>query len=161
MAGTIPSTFRDGVVTITDDAGHSATLVHPNGDQKLTGLMPGGAMVDVFESQGHIVGARLGARAIPQFSVSAIVAAGLSAFEALLLGTTSGYVSTTADIGDAKCVDLSYTFNYGAETRTLTAQDVCLVGGIEKSAGTPSTVSYSLQFLGPVTLDGTTIIAAR
>ena len=156
----IPSNFTDGVLVLTDDGGHSATLALSMGDQKLSGLVPDGRALEVYESQGAIVGARKGARARPTFTVTAMLASPTADFHRLAMGTTSGFVSTTADIGDYKACDLSYTFNYGAESRGLTADDVVLTGW-EVSAGSPSTVSLSFEILGPLELDGVSVIGSR
>lgn len=156
----IPSNFTDGAVTITDDGGHSATLAMPMGDQALTGLLPAGRALVKTESQGALVGLRKGARAYPQFTVSAVCGPGIDAFKRMCLGTTSGFVSVTLGIGDYPAFDMSYTFNYGAESRSIAAQDVvCL--GIEHQAGETSTVSYTFEIQGPLTIDGETIIASR
>lgn len=160
MAATIPATSRDGVLTGTDGAAHSATLLYHQADHKLSGLMANGATIDVFESADHIIGVREGKRARPTFSVSAIVAAGLSTFESLILGETAAYVSVLVDIGDAKALDFSWTFPYGAETRTVLLED-CILTGMDKSNGVPMTASYSWEVLGAVTIDGVVVIAAR
>ena len=165
MAGTIPAHSRDGAFTITDDAGHSATLLYHLGDHAMDNLMADGAQVDVVESAGHVVGLRQAARAIPTFSVSAVNCAGISDYEQLVLGEASGFVSTTLGIGEAKTVDLSWTFSYGAETRGFSFEDCVFTLG--KKAGSPSdTVSYQVTVYGPVKardLSGNwvTIIAAR
>jgi len=156
----IPSNFRDGVVTITDaSAGPlTATLQLPAGDQALTGVKPGGAESEVYESQGHIVGLRQGKRALPQFSVSGTLAAALDSFKELAMGVTAGFVSTTAAIGDYPTVDLSWSYDYGAETRVVLAEDVAF--SFDDSAGSPSSTKWTATIHGKLTIDGTDIIAA-
>ena len=46
---TIPSSFIDGVFTITDDGGNSEILQCSNGDQALTGVMPNGQTFSGFQ----------------------------------------------------------------------------------------------------------------
>ena len=156
----IPANFTDGVLTLTDDASHSATLALSMGDLKVSGLVPDGRALEVYESRGAVVGARKGARARPTLSVAAILAAPSADFHRLAMGTTSGFTSTTADIGDYDANDLSFTFNYGAESRSITADDVILTGW-EMSEGSPSTVALTFEILGPLELDGITIIGSR
>ncbi len=156
----IPGNFTDGATTLTDDNSNSATLLMPNGDQSLTGLVPDGRAAEAYESQGALVGLRKGPRGFPQFTVTAIRAAGIDAFKRLALGITAGFTSTTAGIGDYPTCDLSHSYNYGAESRVLTAQDVALTG-MEETAGSPDSVSYTFTIYGPLSIDGETVISSR
>ena len=156
----VPANFTDGTVTLSDDAGHSESLELSDGDTSISGLLPGGAAMGVYESQGHVIGARAEARAFPTITVKGTLAAPAADFHLLALGKTAGFVSTTADIGDYAANDLDFSFDYGAESRDITADDVVLTD-ISFEMGTPSTVSFSFQILGPLELDGTSIIDAR
>lgn len=161
---TIPSNFADGVWTITDDAGHSATLALSAGDFTISGLTPAGRAVTVTESRGAVVGARLAARARPTFSGSATLSSPAAAFQMLAMGETSGFVSVLATIGDAVGVDMAFSANYGAESRSWAIQDA-VINSIELKEGDPSTVTYSGEILGPVSVTGPegtfVLIAAR
>lgn len=156
----IPANFTDGVVTISDDNSNSATLLMPNGDQSLTGLVPDGRAIEDYQSQGAVVGLRKGERAYPEFTVTAISAAGIEAFKRLALGITATFTSTSVAIGDYPTFDLDYSYDYGAETRDITAQDVALVG-MDETAGSPNSVSYTFRIYGPLLIDGETVISSR
>ena len=157
----IPGSFVDGVLTGSDDALHSAVLEMSMGDQSLDGLVPFGRAEDISESRGHMIGARLGARVYPTVSFTATLAAPNSAFNALCMGVTAGFVSTLADIGDLVGIDLSYSYFYGAESRTILMED-CVLSGLGLKEGSPGdTVSYAFTIRGPVKLDGVTYISAR
>jgi len=157
----IPGHFVDGALTATDDAANSATLQMANGDQSLSGVVPDGRAAAKSESRGAVVGLRKGTRAYPQLSVSAIGAVAVDAFAKLIHGLTAGFTSVTADIGDYPAVDLSYTYDYGAESRSFTAQD-CYLTDWSFDEGDPSnSVSMTFEILGPLTIDGETVISSR
>jgi len=160
----IPANFTDGVVTVTDDAGHSATLTLSIGDFALDGLMPAGRQVTVTESRGAVVGARKAARARPTFTMSATLASPAAAFQMLVLGETAGFTSVLSTIGDAVGFDLAVSMNYGAESRSFAIQDA-MCTGISVKEGDPSTISFSGEILGPVSVTGPegtfTLIASR
>ena len=160
----IPANFTDGVVTATDDAGHSATLTLSVGDFALDGLMPDGRQVTVTESRGAVVGARKAARARPTLTMSGTLSSPAASFQMLTMGETAGFSSVLATIGDAVGFDLSVSMNYGAESRSFAFQDVILTG-ISVKEGDPSTISYSCEILGPVSVTGSegtfTLIASR
>ena len=61
---TINANFTDGSVTITDDAGHTATLELSEGDFALTYDAQGGREVTVSQTRGAVSGARKAARRI-------------------------------------------------------------------------------------------------
>jgi len=156
----IPSSFSDGQLVITDDAGHSATLQLSQGDTSVSGLIPGGRTVTEIQSRGAFVGLRLGQRVAPTITINAVLSSPTDAVYRLAMGTTSGFVSTSADIGDARTVDGTFSFNYGAESRSITFDDAYLQA-FDVSEGDPSTVSLTLAIVGPVELDGVTLIAQR
>ena len=160
----IPSNFTDWSLTVSDDAAHSATLALAIGDFKLAGLLADGRQITVTESRGAVVGARKAARARPTFTCSATLSSPAAAFQMLVLGETAGFTSVISGIGDAVGVDLAFSATYGAETRSISAQD-CICTGIEISEGDPSTISYSGEILGPLSVTGPegtfTIIASR
>lgn len=166
MAGTVPAHSRDGALTASDDASHSESALYHLADHTLDGLVPSGAVVDRTTSGGHVIGLREGDRAIPTFSITLVGASSLSAFDALILGVTSGFVSTTLDIGDAKAVDLVWSFPYGAEQRAYSMED-CVCTGHGHKAGSPSnSKTYNFEVNGIVKArdtagNWTTIIAAR
>jgi hypothetical protein len=155
-----PSNFTDGALTITDDAGHSQTLQLSRGDQALTGLLPGGRGVGKSESRGHLVGLREIERAYPAFAVSGILHEPNAAFNLLAMGLTAGFVSTTADIGDVKSVDISWVFDYQGEARSVVLED-CVCTMDLKDGSPDSTVSYAFDVNGPVELNGEAVIATR
>lgn len=149
----IPSNFTDGVVTATDDNGNSATLTLSVGDFSLDGLMPDGRQVTVTESRGAIVGTRKAARARPTVTMSGTLSSPASPFQMLTMGETAGFISVLTNIGDAVGFDLSVSMNYGAESRSFAIQDLILTG-ISVKEGDPSTISYSCEILGPVSVTG-------
>tara|TARA_R110000868_G_scaffold58014_1_gene178948 strand:+ start:91 stop:582 length:492 start_codon:yes stop_codon:yes gene_type:complete len=161
---TIPSNFADGVWTITDDAGHSATLALSAGDFTIGGLAPAGRTLTVTESRGAVVGARLAARAIPTFSGSATLSSPAAAFQMLALGETAGFTSVLATIGDGIGVNMAFSTNYGAESRSWAAEDA-VFDTLEVKEGDPSTITYSGRILGPLSVTGPegtfVLIAAR
>lgn len=141
--------FTDGVLTASDDGGHSATLALSMGDFALAGMAPTGRSQDEFQSRGALVGLRQGKRVYPTGSVSGHLASPTDAFNMLVMGNTSGFVSTVLSLGDGKAVDLAYTATYGAETRSWSLQDVVFTRDIQE--GDPgNTISYSFTVYGPV-----------
>jgi hypothetical protein len=158
----IPANFTDGSFTITDDAGspNSATLVMSQGDLSFSNLVPDGRELVVSQSRGATVGVRKGARAYPTISVSAILAGPSAAFQVLALGETAGFTSTTVDLGDYAANDFDFSFDYGAETRSITGDDAVLTS-IEVTEGETSTISFSFQIVGPVVFDSETVVSSR
>jgi hypothetical protein len=156
----IPSSFSDGQLTITDDGGNSATLQLSQGDTSFDGLIPAGRAVTEIPSRGRIVGLRLGQRVLPTITINAVLSSLSDAFHRLAMGTTSGFVSTSADIGDARTVDGTFSFSYGAESRQITFDDAYLQA-FNVSEGDPSTVSLTLAIAGPVYIDGVALIGSR
>jgi hypothetical protein len=156
----IPANFTDGVFTITDDNSLSATLLMSNGDQALSGLVTYGRAQVVTESRGAVVGLRKGARAFPTISVSATLAGPAAAFQSLALGKTATAISTTLDIGDLFGVDFNFSFDYGAETRSYSGEDMVLTS-MEITEGEVSTISFEFTVYGPLSLDAVVVIAAR
>lgn len=156
----IPSSFSDGVLTITDDAGNSATLQLSQGDTAVSGLIDAGRTPTEVQSRGRFVGLRKGARVAPTLTINAILSSPSDNFHKLMLGKTAGFVSTSADIGDVATVDGTFSFNYGAESRNLTFDDA-YCSAFDIAEGDPSTVSITLTVVGPVEVDGVSIIAQR
>lgn len=157
--------FTDGSLVATDDSTLSATLALYDGAFSLDNLLPGGAEVEVYQTQGHVTGARKGARAMPTLTVNGHLNTPLDAFRSLVLGITSGFVSVLADIGDAAGVDLVFTATYGTSVRRYNLSD-CRVTGHGHTGGSPNAYALTFEVLGPVTLTdqtGTTrtLIAAR
>ncbi len=156
----IPANFTDGVLTISDDNGNSATLVCAQGDMSLSGLMAKGRQVTASESRGGLCGLRKAARAFPQLTFSAELNAPYGEFQALALGETIGFKSVTEDIGDADCVDFDFSFDYNAESRDITSEDLHF-SDLTFTEGDPSTVSFTATVYGPLELDGNNIIPSR
>ena len=156
----IPSSFSDGVLTITDDGGNSATLQLSQGDTAVSGLIDAGRTPTEVQSRGRFVGLRKGARVAPTITINAILSSPSDNFHKLMLGKTAGFVSTSADIGDVATVDGTFTFNYGAETRNVTFDDA-YCSAFDIAEGVPSTVSITLTVVCPVEVDGVSIIAQR
>lgn len=156
----IAGNFTDGVFTLDDDGANSQTLLLSNGDWKLSGLVPNGRQIEVTETRGAVTGLRQGPRALPTITVSAKLAAPLADFHKLALGESSGFTSTSVDIGDARTNDADFTCSYGAESRTFAFDDVLLTG-LEYSEGSPNTISFTFTVYGPVVIDGVTVIDAR
>jgi hypothetical protein len=156
----IPANFTDGSITLSDDNSNSATLALANGDAQLSGLVPDGREAEVYQSRGATSGVRKGQRVYPTFTVSAQVEGDNQAFHDLAQGVTAGFTSTLADLGDYPGCDLDFSFDYGAESRDLVADDVILTGW-EFQEGSPNTVSMTFQIVGPLTYNGTTYVSAR
>ena len=155
----IPASFIDGVVTVTDDNGNSATLDLAAGDLSASGFMPDGKEAQITQSRGAFCGIRKGQRVFPSLSVSAKLATPATDFWKLVHGLTSGFTSVMADLGDYPGFDFDFSFDYLADTRDIVAQDcVCTDWSLDESA---STVSFAIQMLGPVTVDSETLISAR
>ena len=157
--------FTDGTLVATDGSTLSATLALFDGAYSLDNLMPGGAEVEVYQAQGHVVGARKGARALPTLSVNGHLTTPLDAFRSLALGITFGFTSVTNDIGDAVAVDLVFTATYGTSLRRFRLDD-CRLTAAGLTGGSPSAYALTFEVLGAVTLTdqtGTTrtLIAAR
>lgn len=155
----IPANFTDGVLTITDDNGNSATLLMSQGDLSFDNLTSDGRELVVSQSRGAVVGLRKGARAIPSMSGTAILAGPSADFQLLALGKTAGFISTAADIGDYPAVDFDFSFDYNAETRDITGDDATVTVSI--SEGETSTISFAFQIHGPMEFDGTSVVLAR
>lgn len=159
-AATTPRNFTDATVTLNDDAAHSAAIPLLIGSVKWSGLVPSGREGEVYQTQGVTTGARLGARVYPEVTIEAQVARlDDNAYEQAM-GVLSGFVSTTADIGDQKANDLEIDESYSTDTRLSTWDDAILTSW-EYTAGSPGQISMTFQVLGPVVIDGTTFIAAR
>lgn len=150
----IIANFTDGVVTASDDGGHSATLTLSMGDLSITGITPTGRSQDALQSRGAFVGLRQGQRKFAAGKVSGHLATPTGTFPMLVLGNTAGFVSTCLSLGDGKAVDLTFSFSYGAETRTVAMQDVVFdeVGITEGDPG--NSISYSFTIYGPVSMTG-------
>jgi len=156
----IPATFADGVLTITDDGGHSASITLSDGTQSLSGLVPSGREQIDVQSRGAWVGSRLGQRVFPTLTVSGTLSTPGEAFHLLAAGLTAGFVSTAAALGDVPHVDGSWVFDYGAESRDVTFDDASLTD-LSFTEGAPSTVSITLTIKGPTEIDGSAIIPSR
>ena len=160
----IQASFTDGVLTATDGGGNSATLALSQGDLSIDGILPDGRELVKGETRGALTGVRKGARAYPTMKVTGKLAAPNDTFQALARGTTAGYVSVLADIGDYKGCDFVFSFNYGAELRSYYGDDIVCTG-MATAEGSPSTISYTFEILGPLySKDSTgihTIIASR
>lgn len=157
--------FTDGSLVATDGSALSATLALFDGAYSLDGLVPGGAEVEVYQAQGHVVGARKGARVLPTLTVNGHLNTPLDAFRSLVLGITATFVSVTNDIGDAAAVDLTFTATYGTSLRRYVLED-CRVTAHGHTGGSPSAYALTFEVMGAVTLTdqtGTTrtLIAAR
>lgn len=144
----IHANFRDGSLTIQDDASHSATLSLAEGDLSIEYSAQDGAETSTYETRGHITGRRKAKRSQVKISFSAKLADPGDSFIRLAEGRTSGYVSTEADIGDANSVDWSFTFNYGAQVRRYYGEDL-VFETISIKEGDPSTISFSATCDGP------------
>jgi len=152
---TVNANFTDGVLTITDNAGHSATMLLSEGDFNLEYDAQGGREVTISESRGVVTSVRKAKRMLPKFSMSAKLADPGAAFIMLAEGKTAGYVSVTADLGDANGVDWAFTFSYGAQTRSYYGEDA-VFGKINPSEGDPSKISFSAEVIGPMYSNDTT-----
>lgn len=152
---TINANFTDGALTITDNAGHSATLALSEGDLSLEYDAQGGREVTVSESRGVVTGVRKAKRKIGKLTMSAKLADPGEAFVRLAEGKTAGYVSVVADIGDANGVDWAFTFSYGAQTRSYYGEDA-VFGAISVSEGDPSKISFTADLIGPMSSNDTT-----
>ena len=152
---TINANFTDGVLTATDNAGHSATLSLSEGDFSLEYDAQGGREVTISESRGVVTGVRKGKRKIGKLTCSAKLADPGAAFILLAEGKTAGYSSVVADIGDANGVDWAFTFSYGAQTRSYYGEDA-IFGVIQVTEGDPSKISFTADLIGPMYSNDTT-----
>lgn len=122
----IIGTFNDLTVVASDGSGTpvTATCSLLVGEGSLGPIGQNGREVTVQESQGSIVGLRLGGRSLPQLKVTAYVATPLDAFRKLVLGETSS-TTTTFALGDVFTVHLTLGLNLSSpsETRTIVLQD--------------------------------------
>ena len=161
----VHASFIDGQVTVSDDAGHSATLALAEGDFNFEYDAQGGREVTFTQTRGAITGARRGARRLGKITMTAKLADPGAAFQMLAQGRTSGFVSTTADIGDVNAVDWSFSFPYGAQSRSYYGQDA-VFGVIKITEGDPSTINFEADLIGPAysndSTNGTaTLVGAR
>ncbi len=154
----IPKNFTDGTVTVSDAGGNSATLQVANGDFSLTGLKPEGRNVNAYQSRGSVAGIRKTDRALPAASFGAIMTDAMltASFKEVALGMVAGFVSTSVALGDAPCVNLTFNFDYLAESHEIVMEDVNL--SVDMAEGDPSTDSYSCEIYGDVTFDGASLI---
>lgn len=152
---TVNANFTDGVLTATDDAGHSATLSLSEGDFTLEYDAQGGREVTISETRGAVTGVRKGKRRIGKLTVSAKLADPGAPFIRLAEGKTVGFVSVTADLGDANGVDWSFTFSLGAQTRSYYGEDA-IFGVIQASEGDPSKINFTADLVGPMYSNDTT-----
>lgn len=157
---TIVSNFTDGAFSISDDAAHSSTLPLPTGSFSLSGLMPDGREAETYQSKGATSGLRKGPRAYPQISVQGQLQDAAAAFQLLATGKTAAFVSTTLDIGDYPAVDGSFDFSYGATSRLITFEDAHLTE-LSIEEGSPSTISFTFEIVGPLKVDGTALVSSR
>jgi len=160
----VNANFTDGAFTLTDDAGHSATLGLSEGNLSLGPIAQDGHEITVSETRGHVSGVRKAARKRPTLSVTGKLSTPRAAFDLLAQGLTTGFVSVVADLGDAAGCDWDFSFDRGAEARDYHGDDAVLTE-MSVSEADPSTVSFSFDLLGPVyTTDSggtTTLISAR
>jgi hypothetical protein len=155
----INGNFSDGQFTLTDAAGHSATLVAPNGDCSISGVVIDGREVEHYESRGATTGLRLGKRKLPTISVSAIAANPSNVFDDLNWGRTSGYISTAASIGDAKSCTLDCIFDYNGEVRSYRFER-CYSTGVDRKQGSPDAKTYNWTCAGSIWINGTIVYTA-
>ncbi|MCP4733036.1 MAG: hypothetical protein GY873_02480 [Bosea sp.] len=160
MASTIAGNFTDMTITGTDDAANSESLLAPQGDWALSGMVPDGREAEVYQSQGAVTGIRKGPRVLPTLSVSAELRDPSQAFHKLIMGVTAGFTSVSVDIGNYPCIDLDLSFDYGATARTIAAEDAYLTEW-NPQAGSPNIVSMTFTIAGPVTVDGETYVSTR
>lgn len=152
---TVNANFTDGVLTGTDNAGHSATLALSEGDFSLEYDAQGGREVTVSESRGVVTGVRKGKRKLGKLTVSAKLADPGEAFIRLAEGKTAGFSSVVSDLGDANGVDWAFTFSFGAQTRSYYGEDA-VFGAIQVSEGDPSKISFTADLIGPMYSNDTT-----
>lgn len=163
-AADVVRAFVDGSLTATDDAGtpHSGTLGGMTGTYSVSGIKPNGREVIVAQSQGAVFGVRQGARAFPTITIEAHAVRFDSDFDKLVRGTTSGFVSVMADIGDAVAVNLDLSEDYSTDTRGVLAED-CVLDTMAPSMsdGESGKVQYTFIVHGKLTIDGDVVIAGR
>lgn len=156
----IVANFTDGVFTLTDDNSNSASLALSNGDLQVSGLVPDGREAEVYQSRGATSGVRKGQRVYPTLSVSGQVEGDNQGFHDLAMGLTIGFTSTLADLGDYPANDGDFSFDYGAEARAITMDDLILTSW-ELQEGSPSTISLSFQIVGPLNYNAKAYISSR
>ena len=152
---TINANFTDGVLAITDNAAHSASLALSEGDFSLEYDAQGGREITISESRGAVTGVRKGKRKIGKLTCTAKLADPGEAFIRLAEGKTAAYSSVVADLGDANGVDWSFTFSYGAQVRSYFGEDA-IFGAITVTESDPSTISFTADLIGPMSSNDTT-----
>lgn len=143
-AATTHGNFTDAAFVITDDSTLSATAAFTNGEYALE-MPTDGRAIGVYESQGAVTGLRKEARAFVTLTITGHLTTPLDAFRKLASGKTSGFVSTTADIGDVPCVDGQLTTTYSTSTRRYVLEDLHMES-MSHSGGSPN--SYTCNFTG-------------
>lgn len=160
-AATTVRNFDDGTLTFSDDGANSAVLQKFTGTMSVSNIQPGGRESVITQAQGAVIGARKGARALVTISISGHVARFDESAYQILMGTIGGYVSTAADIGDDPHCDLQCDESYSADSRIWTFDDVRGVLEYSQSAGGSAEISIELTCIGPVVVDGVTLISSR
>jgi len=145
----INANFTDGVLTISDDAAHSQTLLLSEGDWSLEYDAQCGHEITISQTRGGVSGVRRAARRIATMSMTAKLADPGAPFQTLAEGQTGGFVSTVADIGDANGLDWSFTFSLGAQLRKYYGEDA-IFGAISIKEADPSTISFTAEIIGPI-----------
>lgn len=138
-------TFCDLAISIADDAGspHTATLALFAGEASVEGITADGRVVSAFQSQGAYVGLRKGERQPITLTVTGHLARPIDDFRELALGETSGFVSTTADLGDVATVDLTLTLTHSGDVRTIVMEDAHLEGSISIGEGNQFSATFT------------------
>jgi len=158
-AADTPGNFTDGQVTASDDGGNSEILALFMGDWSISSK-PSGRETEAYEAQGHLTGLRKGARFFSTITFTSQSAEYDPAFKQLMMGVIAGFVSVTADIGDREAVDIAFDGSFGADSRTLTAED-CVLDTLDEAQGSPSNRSFSVICYGPITENGRLYVPTR
>jgi hypothetical protein len=148
--------FRDGTYTVTDATTLSETVPNIQGEWSLA-TPTGGAEIEEYQSQGEFIGARYGAAAAVELTLSWAMTTPIDDCLDLMRGTASGFTSVWASNSDVPFFNCSIDVSKGASTRIITLAR-CFVPQVDKATGSPGTQSVTIRCLGTVTetsADGT------
>ena len=158
-AATTVRNFDDGTMTVTDDGGNSATITNLQGSYSVSDVHPKGRAAATTQVQGAFIGDRLGERTPVKISFEAVSPRLDADFIKIMMGTIAGFTSTVADIGDGIRFDLELDESYSTDSRVSTFKDCRAT--ISYTVGQPGSISGEIECIGPVVLDGVTVIASR
>ena len=161
-ASTIVKTNADGTISIKDGTGTPVvfTSAFSQGDLTVDGITQAQRVVTPYEARGVFKGARLGARAYPSGSFTAMLTDVSDGTDTTLIdfvlrqNAYSGNISTGATSGDAYLVTITLTIegtDHGDAADHTIVLDDC-VASVDFSEGDPSSLSISFTCYGTIAL---------